>query len=183
MTDDGVQLNKVRWIDSYESNPQKSWNPAEDASILLESLTRSVADRLMSDVPLGIVLSGGLDSAMVAAISHEASRRTVTSPCWTVAESEDNPDWKAAEIVCQALDLEHHQHVLEGNAFNQSLPSLSWHGEDLDITVLFSNPSFRRCRNRSKLGCGQVRMSCMQGILGTRTSLAIDFQSIQIGCL
>ena len=159
LTDDGVQLEqKVRWIDSYESNPQKSWNPAEDASILLESLTRSVADRLMSDVPLGIVLSGGLDSAMVAAISHEASRRTgyPLPACWTVAESEDNPDWKAAEIVCQALDLEHHQHVLEGNAFNQSLPSLSWHGEDLDITVLFFQPLFSTMSQSVKVGlCGQ----------------------------
>ena len=94
LTDDGVQLEqKVRWIDSYESNPQKSWNPAEDASILLESLTRSAADRLMSDVPWEL-FSGGLDSAMVAAISHEASRRTgyPLPACWTVAESEDNPD-------------------------------------------------------------------------------------------
>ncbi|DAC62612.1 MAG TPA: asparagine synthase, partial [Candidatus Poseidoniales archaeon] len=128
------------------------------ASILLESLTQSVADRLMSDVPLGIVLSGGLDSAMVAAISHEASRRTgyPLPACWTVAESEDNPDWKAAEIVCQALDLEHHQHVLEDNSFNRSLPNLSWHGEDLDITVLFFQPLFSTMSKSVKVGlCGQ----------------------------
>ena len=53
----------------------------------------------MSDVPVGIVLSGGLDSSLVAAVSHDAAQR-VGQPvpeCWTVAESEDNPDWKAAE--------------------------------------------------------------------------------------
>ena len=49
-------------------------------------------------------------------------------------------------------------------------------------TLLYcsSNPSFRRCRNRLKLDCvDRVPMSCMLGILDTRTSLAIDFQSIQ----
>ena len=136
----------------------------------------------MSDVPLGIVLQWG--SRFGHGGSHfsrslEANGLPLPA-CWTVAESEDNPDWKAAEIVCQALDLEHHQHVLEGNAFNQSLPSLSWHGEDLDITVLFFQPLFSTMSQSVKVGlCGQGAMSCMQGILDTRTSQAIDFQSIQ----
>ena len=159
LTESGATLlHSKRWASQFRSNPGLSWNPAEDASTLLESLTSSVADRLMSDVPLGIVLSGGLDSAMVAAISDEASRRTgyPLPACWTVAESEENPDWKAAELVCQALDLEHHQYVLEDNAFDKSLPNLSWHGEDLDVTVLFFQPLFSTMSKSVKVGlCGQ----------------------------
>jgi asparagine synthase (glutamine-hydrolysing) len=159
LSESGAQLqHAVRWVDLYKSKPQKSWVPTDDAPVLLESLTRSVADRLMSDVPLGVVLSGGLDSAMVAAISHEASRRTgyPLPACWTVAESEDNPDWKAAELVCQSLELEHHQHILEENAFEKSLPNLSWHGEDLDVTVLFFQPLFSTMSQSVKVGlCGQ----------------------------
>ena len=159
LSESGARLqNTSRWIELYESNPKQSWTPLEDAPVLLESLTRSVADRLMSDVPLGIVLSGGLDSAMVAAISHEASRRTgyPLPACWTVAESDENPDWKAAEQVCQALDLEHHQHILQENEFEKSLPNLSWHGEDLDVTVLFFQPLFSTMSKSVKVGlCGQ----------------------------
>ena len=155
----GAKLQqKVRWIETYKSAPARSWEPTQGAHGLLESLTCSVADRLMSDVPLGIVLSGGLDSAMVAAISHEASRRTgyPLPACWTVAESEDNPDWKAAEVVCQTLDLEHHQQVLKANAFDKLLPMLSWHGEDLDVTVLFFQPLFSIMAKSVKVGlCGQ----------------------------
>ena len=138
-------------------NPAASWS-IDDAPALLESLTSSLADRLMSDVPLGIVLSGGLDSAMVAALAHEAADRTgyPVPACWTVAENELNPDWLAAEEVCAALDIEHHQHVLEPDAFASALPDLSWHGEDLDVTVLFFQPLFRKMSESVTVGlCGQ----------------------------
>ena len=62
----------------------------------------------MADVPVGIVLSGGLDSSLVAAVASEAL--SVKLPeCWTVAEIEYNPDWIAAENVASSLDLIHHQ--------------------------------------------------------------------------
>ena len=50
----------------------------------------------MADVPVGIVLSGGLDSSLVAAVASEAAEREgkPVPACWTVAEDEDNPDWK-----------------------------------------------------------------------------------------
>ena len=59
----------------------------------------------MADVPVGIVLSGGLDSSLVAAVAHEAAERAgqPVPACWTVAESEENPDWKAAELVAPIM--------------------------------------------------------------------------------
>ena len=112
----------------------------------------------MGDVPVGIVLSGGLDSSLVAAVAREASTRSgqPLPACWTVAESEDNPDWQAAELVASSLDLVHHQHLLEPEAFHNSLPSLSWHGEDLDISVLFFQPLFAKMAESVTVGlCGQ----------------------------
>jgi len=149
---------KHRWVTNNQRSNSENWTISHDAPTLLESLTSSVADRLMSDVPLGIILSGGLDSAMVAALAHEASERTgyPLPACWTVAESEDNPDWVAAERVCSALDLQHHQHILEEGAFEDSLPNLSWYGEDLDFTVLFFQPLFEKMSESVKVGlCGQ----------------------------
>jgi asparagine synthase (glutamine-hydrolysing) len=73
-----------------------------------------------------------------------------------VAENEDNPDWKAAEVVAAHHDLVHHQHVLEEGAFEKRLPSLAWHGEDADVTVMFFHPLFEHMSNHVKVGlCGQ----------------------------
>ena len=138
--------------------PDTAWNPATQSETLLESFVESVSQRLMGEVPMGIVLSGGLDSALVAAVAHEAAERAgqPVPACWTVAESEDNPDWIAAERVASTLDLEHHQHILEANAFDQKLPDLTWHGEDFDVTVLFFQPLFERMAEKVTVGlCGQ----------------------------
>lgn len=138
--------------------PSTEWNASTQASVLLDSFVSSVQQRLMADVPVGIVLSGGLDSSLVAAVAHEAAERAEqpVPACWTVAGSEDNPDWMAAEEVASTFDLEHHQHILEPDAFEERLPSLSWHGEDIDVTVLFFQPLFEHMRRHVTVGlCGQ----------------------------
>lgn len=141
-----------------EVKPAASWNPETDAAALLDSLCESVEDRLMSDVPLGIILSGGLDSSMVAGLAHRAAKAAgkPVPECWTVAESEDNPDFRAAEEVAAALDLGHHTSTLEEESFWKRLPALAWHGEDLDISVLFFQPLFEHMARDVKVGlCGQ----------------------------
>ena len=138
--------------------PAQSWDPDLQAPELLESFTYSVEQRLMADVPVGIVLSGGLDSSLVAAVSHDAARRAgqPVPECWTVAESEENPDWKAAEVVASSLDLKHHQHILAEDDFDNRLPDLVWHGEDLDTTVMFFQPLFEKMSQHVTVGlCGQ----------------------------
>lgn len=145
-------------IEKQVINPSIDWNPGRDAEHLLESFVEGVSERLMSDVPVGIVLSGGLDSSLVAAVAHEAAERAQqpVPACWTVAESEDNPDWMAAQDVASSFDLVHHQHILDSDTFDTSLPDLSWHGEDLDVTVLFFQPLFQKMSQHVTVGlCGQ----------------------------
>lgn len=151
-------LLEVANIERQILNPEKNWNPSTGAADLLESFVSGVQQRLMADVPVGIVLSGGLDSSLVAAVAHEAAERAgqPVPECWTVAESEDNPDWKAAEVVASHHDLVHHQHLLEASSFERRLPKLAWHGEDADVTVMFFHPLFEHMANHVKVGlCGQ----------------------------
>jgi asparagine synthase (glutamine-hydrolysing) len=148
-------LTSCATFESQKVEPSQNWN---DPNGLLETFVKSVQDRLMADVPVGIVLSGGLDSSLVAAVAHEAAERAgqPVPACWTVAESEDNPDWQAAELVASSLELEHHQYLLEEDSFHSRLPDLAWHGEDLDLTVLFFQPLFAKMAEKVTVGlCGQ----------------------------
>ncbi|MBT4059939.1 MAG: asparagine synthase (glutamine-hydrolyzing) [Euryarchaeota archaeon] len=151
-------LTGVATYSAEKVMPSSSWQPEVDAAPLLDSLCESIQDRLMSDVPLGIILSGGLDSSMVAGLAHKAAAQAgqPVPECWTVAEDEDNPDFRAAEEVCAALDLGHHTSTLEEDCFWRTLPSLGWHGEDLDISVLFFQPLFKKMASSVTVGlCGQ----------------------------
>ncbi len=155
LIDSKPMLTSSAAFEIQKVDPSSTWN---DENGLLESFVISVQERLMADVPVGIVLSGGLDSSLVAAVAHEAAERAgqPVPACWTVAESEDNPDWQAAELVASSLDLEHHQYLLEEDSFHSRLPDLAWHGEDLDITVLFFQPLFAKMAEKVTVGlCGQ----------------------------
>ena len=152
-----AQVGKAN-VERQGLRPASKWDPATQSEALLESFVDGVSQRLMGEVPMGIVLSGGLDSSLVAAVAHEAAERAgqPVPECWTVAESEDNPDWIAAEEVAASLDLRHHQYVLEADAFDQKLPDLTWHGEDFDVTVLFFQPLFQKMAEKVTVGlCGQ----------------------------
>jgi len=148
-----VLRKRVKYAE-YSIEQNETW----DAGTLLASLTESLADRLMSDVPVGVVLSGGLDSALVAGLAERAAHIAgqPIPECWTVAEDEENPDWKAAELVAESLGLVHHQRILDENSLDKAVPRMSWHGEDLDVTEMFFQPLFETMSKDVTVGlCGQ----------------------------
>jgi len=139
-------------------NPSDNWNSSNNASLLLHSLSDSIQDRLMADVPVGIVLSGGLDSSLIAALAHDAADSVgkPTPECWTVADSEDNVDLQASIMVTENQDLGHHVHIMDENTMWKELPNFVWNGEDLDITVMFWQSVFQQMKGNVTVAlCGQ----------------------------
>jgi len=115
-------------------------------------LEESVRLRLMSDVPLGMFLSGGVDSSAIAAMMQ----RMVSNPVKTFAvgyrEAEFSELGYARQVAAQ-IGTDHHEVVIGMDEFFNSLPELIWH-EDEPI----SWPSSVSLYHVSKLAAGQVKV-------------------------
>jgi asparagine synthase (glutamine-hydrolysing) len=105
--DDGQIKVEGYWRLSYETRqPVPSVNEA--AEQLRELLADSVRMRLVSDVPLGVLLSGGIDSSMVTAFAVRASSETVKTFSISFAESSFDES-QYARRVAQFLGTDHHE--------------------------------------------------------------------------
>jgi asparagine synthase (glutamine-hydrolysing) len=88
-------------------------------------LAEAVRVRLMSDVPLGAFLSGGIDSSVVVALMAEAVRQPVQT--FSIGfEDQDVSELTHARHVAEHLHTDHHELIVKPNAL-ELLPRLVWH--------------------------------------------------------
>jgi len=94
-----------------------------------ELLEDAVSSHLMSDVPLGVFLSGGLDSSAVAALTAKIRKDRIESFAVGYAEEEFSELRYAREVAAHINSL-HHEIRLTREEFFQSLPRLIWHEDE-----------------------------------------------------
>lgn len=113
-TSKGIE-NKKYWNISFnrsESRPPVNWS--DYASGLNETLRNCVKKELVSDVPVGVLLSGGIDSSTIAAFMVEEYPGTVES--FTIGFQEDSFDESSyARRVAQYLGTKHNELILTSN--------------------------------------------------------------------
>jgi asparagine synthase (glutamine-hydrolysing) len=94
-----------------------------------EMLEQAVSSHLMSDVPLGVFLSGGVDSSAVAALMTKLRRAPVET--FSVGYTEDEySELPYARIVANHLKSIHHEVLVSEQDFFDSLPHLIWHEDE-----------------------------------------------------
>lgn len=93
-----------------------------------ELLADAVQKRLMSDVPLGAFLSGGLDSSMVVALMDEVMSDPVNT--FTVGYHEGESEENYARIIADKFKTNHHVFYLEADNFFSSLKTLLNYAEE-----------------------------------------------------
>jgi asparagine synthase (glutamine-hydrolysing) len=92
-------------------------------------LEESVRLRLMSDVPLGMFLSGGLDSSAIAAIMARMIGRPLQTFSVAFKERAFN-EIAYARQVAQAIGADSHEVVIDDRDFFDALPKLVWHEDE-----------------------------------------------------
>lgn len=120
--DDQYRVERY-WALRYQPKLRLSEDDAVDA--VQEALDRAVKDRLVSDVPLGAFLSGGIDSGTVVALMAQHSSQPVRTFSIGFPEERYN-ELPAARIVAERYGTQHEEFVVEPDAIS-ILPRLVWH--------------------------------------------------------
>jgi asparagine synthase (glutamine-hydrolysing) len=111
--------------------PTSEWASFEQAVEALDRLLhRTVGDHMISDVPVGVLLSGGVDSTGV--LSHTIEQTTERVRSFTVgfAQQGFEDERPYARIAADRYGTEHHEMTLTAKAFQEFLPGYVWHMEE-----------------------------------------------------
>lgn len=136
---DGKLTIKKYWDISFEPKHE----PKSDAEYIEEwrdLFTQSVKLRLMADVPLGMFLSGGIDSSAIAAMMSTMVDDPIKTFSVGFKEREAN-EFEYARIVANKYKTEHHEITITPEQFFAELPNLVWH-EDEPIGFIASVPLY-----------------------------------------
>jgi len=106
----------------------------EAARLIRETLECSVVKRLMSDVPVGCFLSGGLDSSLLTALA----RRHLDELHTFAVGMEGSRDLEAARAVARHLDTIHHEYAFTQEEVQACLPEILYMLESFDQDLVRS---------------------------------------------
>ncbi|MCU1385422.1 MAG: asparagine synthase (glutamine-hydrolyzing) [Acidobacteria bacterium] len=116
------------WWDCRPSRSQAltETDLSEDEAVaeLTRLLKQSIARRMVSDVPFGVLLSGGVDSSLNVALMSELMSRPVTTFTIGYEGNEDYNEFQFARRVAARYKTDHHETLINGREAQQFLPLL-----------------------------------------------------------
>ena len=136
--DGKIKIEKY-WDIAFEpKHAEKS--DAEFVGEWRELFKKSVELRLMADVPLGMFLSGGIDSSAICAVMSELVKEPIKTFSVGFKEREAN-EFEYARIVADRFKTEHHEITITPDEFFAELPNLVWY-EDEPLGFIASVPLY-----------------------------------------
>jgi len=107
-----------------------------DYKKLKEALIESTRKRLMSDVPLGVLLSGGLDSSLISAITKRLLNGSAELHSFSVGLNAQAPDLVFAREVAEYIGTNHHEVYFSVEEGIKAIEKIIWHLETYDVTTI-----------------------------------------------
>ena len=150
------------WFD-FDAVPDREVDPAE----IREALSDAVHAHLMTDVPYGVLLSGGLDSSVIGALASRYAGKRVESgdseaAWWPRLHSfaiglAGSPDLVAAQRAAEGIGTVHHGFEFTVQEGLDALRDVIWHIESFDTTsVRASTPMYLMARRIRATGVKMV---------------------------
>lgn len=164
-SEDGYELQQwyQRDWESYDNVKDNT----TDIALLRKSLEEAVHRQLMTDVPYGVLLSGGLDSSIISAITAKYSRQRIesgdTQEAWYprlhsfAVGLVGSPDLEAARMVAEHIGSVHHEIHFTVQEGLDAVRDVIYHLETYDVTtVRASTPMYLLARVIKSMGIKMV---------------------------
>ena len=123
-------LVKRYWSPIKKDMPYTELRGEEIQEEVLRLLRVAIKDRMMSDVPFGVFLSGGVDSSVNVALMHELMDRPIDTYSVGFKELEKYNELKYARQIADLFKTNHHEILIDSNDAFEVLNDLPWHEDE-----------------------------------------------------
>ncbi|MGD9488333.1 MAG: asparagine synthase (glutamine-hydrolyzing) [Calditrichaceae bacterium] len=114
-------------------NPDYGLSERDVIESIHSHLREAIRKQLLSDVPIGVYLSGGMDSSAIVAMMHELNVPEINT--FTLGFNEDTDEFPDAEKIAKHFDTNHYTTSLAFDPLRQ-FPEVIWHAEEPKINLL-----------------------------------------------
>jgi asparagine synthase (glutamine-hydrolysing) len=122
---DGAHADTVYWVPVFERNRDRaSWSARDWQDALLDALRTAVERRMVADVPVGVLLSGGIDSSIVVALLAEHGQHGLAtfSIGFDSAGAESGNEYVYSDLVVKTFDTDHHRIHINSSLLLPAVP-------------------------------------------------------------
>jgi asparagine synthase (glutamine-hydrolysing) len=122
---DGSHTDTVYWTPEFIRDPAKaSWSAGDWEAALMDALRTAVIRRMVADVPVGVLLSGGIDSSIVVALLAEQGQHGLAtfSIGFDSAGGESGDEYVYSDLVAKAFETDHHKIHIDSSRLLPAVP-------------------------------------------------------------
>jgi len=122
---DGSYDDTVYWTPVFERDPARaSWSVRDWQDALMDALRTAVERRMVADVPVGVLLSGGIDSSIVVALLAEQGQHGLStfSIGFDSAGGESGDEYFYSDLIARTFDTDHHRIHIDTSRLLPAVP-------------------------------------------------------------
>ncbi len=123
---DGTSRDSLFWEPSFERSPEDARRPmAEWQEMVLDGLRTAVRRRMVADVPVGVLLSGGVDSSLIVSLLAEQGQKGLAtySIGFEEANDEKGDEFVYSDLIAREFGTDHHKIFIPSDEMRLNLPN------------------------------------------------------------
>src|ERR1700712_1521256 len=122
---DGSHTDTVYWTPVFERDRAKAaWTDRDWQDAIMDALRTAVTRRMVADVPVGVLLSGGIDSSLVVALLAEQGQHGLAtfSIGFDSAGGESGDEYSYSDLIAEHFDTDHHRIHIDSSRLVPAVP-------------------------------------------------------------